>query len=331
MGKPRAYLALKPQPQSSLRIAMASALQRYFFAPRVPNLGAGFIDDNFAVVDLRRKRGSFAIAASAATKLPATLMQPSFDDLNLRLPGELVAAIRQTIEAAGLANKKRWSVALPDGVARTLVVHLESKPANRKELEAVLAWKIERVIGHPASHLRLSRQRLSPVAGQERYLISAAREEVIGEYESLFENLGWQVGLFLPRHLGEMQWLMWDAAAGDKLLVSGNRSGFSAVITRNREPILARSYVCEPEARLDELHRLAVYYRDKLAGANAQLEALLALGGIPPGEAQAVISDAIEMRPRLLHPSQFGFELAGEAISFDQLAGAAGLATLGWQ
>lgn len=313
---------------------MSSTLQKYLLSPPAPNTAAGFIDENFAVVDLRRSRHGFSLASSAVTQLPAGLVTPSFDSENIADPQELAEIVLQTAEAAGLSNKKRWAVALPEGAARTMVVALESKPGNRRELNEVISWKIERLITVPTSELRISRQRMSRVAGQERYLVTVAREDVISQYESVFYALGWNTGLLLPRHLGEAQWLVWDNEPGDKMLVSANRSGFTSVIVRNGEPMLVRPYACEPESRTDELHRFALYYRDRLAeqtGESVNLAGMLVLGGINPIEAQQAVSDAIDSQPRLLDPAEFGIDLTGEAIVFDHLAGAAGLATLTWQ
>ena len=312
---------------------MSSTVQKYLLSPPAPNTAAGFIDDSFAVVDLRRSRHGFSLASSAVTQLPGGLVTPSFDSDNIEDPQELAEIILQTAEAAGLSNKKRWAVALPEGVARTLVVVLESKPDSRRELDEVISWKIERIITTPPTDLRISRQRMSRIAGQERYLVTVARDDVISQYESVFYALGWNTGLLLPRHLGEAQWLLWDDTPGDKLLVSANRSGFTSVITRNGEPVLVRPYTCEPESRTDELHRFALYYRDRLAGTgeHVHLEGMLVIGSINPIEAQQAVSDALDSQPRLLDPTQFGIDLAGEAIDFDQLAGAAGLATLTWQ
>jgi hypothetical protein len=312
---------------------MASALQKYFFAPRVPNLAGGFIDDNFALVDLRRKRNGFAIASSAATKLPTGIVVPAFDQANIGQPEELIRIIRQTAEASGLSNRKRWSIALPEGAARTFVIPLESKPAGKRELDEILSWKIERVIAYPATELRASRQRLTPVEGKERYLVTVARENVIAEYEAIFEAIGWQVGLIVPRHLGEAQWLLWDQMPGDKMLVSGNRSGFTVVVMRNGDPVMIRVYECEADTQMDELHRSAVYYRDKVENAAGKFEltGLLVIGGVDPFEAQKVLADALDHTPAVINPTQFGFDLTGEAIPFDQIAGAAGLATLAWQ
>lgn len=311
-----------------------SGLRRYFVAPPAPSTSAGFAEDNFAVVDLRRGRRGFSIASSAVTQLPPGVLEPSFDTLNIHEPEELAQIIAQTVQAAGLLNKKRWSVALPDTSARTLVVSLESKPSSRRELNEVIAWKIERLIAAPAGQLRISRQRLNPAAGHERYLVTVAHNEVLAQYESVFAGLGWKAGLILPRHLGEAQWLIWDQEPGDKILVSANRGGFTSVIVQNGEPVLVRTFACDPDATADELHRFALYYREKLAdgGSNTLgLARMLVLGSIDAGEARRAVADATDIEPRTLDPAEFGMDLKDELIRFDHLAGAAGLATLAWR
>lgn len=311
-----------------------SSLGRYFLAPRTPNTAAGFVDDNFAVVDLRRGRHGFSLASSAVTQLPTGLITPSFESLNIHDPAELAGVITQTAEAAGLANKRRWSVALPDVAARTLLVALESKPANARELSEVIEWKLERLVSVPPRELRTSRHKLRSAGGEERYLITVARDEVLSQYESVFASLGWTAGLILPRHMGEAQWLMWDSSPGDKLLVTANNSGFTSLIVRNSEPALVRTFVCEPETIPDELHRFALYYRDRLVddgGTANTLTRMLVLGGIDQNEARRAVADALESEPHSLDPAEFGIDLKGEPIKFDHLAGAAGLATIAWQ
>jgi hypothetical protein len=313
---------------------MASAIQKYLFAPRVQNIAAGFADDNFAVVDLRNTRRGFSIASSALTQLPAQLLTPHFDSQNIQDPQELAGIIADTLEAAGMVNKKHWSIALPEGAGRSFVLTLESKPANRKELNEVLAWKIERVIATPSSELLISRQRVKPDGTQERYVVTIARQAVLDEYEAVFHSLGWHTGLMLPRHMGEAQWLMRDLTPGDKMLVSANREGFTAVLVSGGEPVLIRNYACDPDSKADDLHRFALYYREKMAtpsGAPPQLSGLLVLGNIDAGEAQNAVADALDETPHLYHPQEFGLSLEDEQAWFSCLAGAAGLASLAWQ
>src|SRR5258708_14440917 len=96
-----------------------TALGRYFLAPPAPNVAAGFVDDNFAVVDVRRGRRGFSLASSAVTQLPEGLIKPSFESLNIQDAVELAGVITQTAQAAGLSHKRGWSGELPDAPAPT--------------------------------------------------------------------------------------------------------------------------------------------------------------------------------------------------------------------
>src|SRR5262249_59041977 len=114
-----------------------SSLNRSLLSPPAPSNAAGFVDDNFAVVDLRRSRRGFSLASSAVTQLPIELVTPAFDALNIQDTGEMAQIVAQTAEAAGLLNKKRWSVALPETTSRTLGVKPQSKTSNPPQPNAV--------------------------------------------------------------------------------------------------------------------------------------------------------------------------------------------------
>ena len=165
-------------------------------------------------------------------------------------------------------------------------------------------------------------------------MLTVAMDEILLEYEAFFARLGWKAGLVLPRHLGEAQWLGWDDSPGDKMLISANQTGFSSIILSDGEPLLVRSHDCDPDAVADELYRVALYYRDRIAGrelGNTDLNRLLIIGEIDRAQACRSISDAIGSEPFLIDPAEFGMEMRGEPIAFDHLAAAAGLATLAWQ
>ncbi|MEJ7712357.1 MAG: hypothetical protein WKF84_21490 [Pyrinomonadaceae bacterium] len=178
--------------------------------------------------------------------LPFGMVTPDFDGQNIVDAAgfaDLLAAL--TVEA-GLARRHRWSAALPTLSARTAVLVLESGPTSRAELSEMLSWKIERGFGAPAAELRVSRERLAnDERGRTRFLATAIRLSVLSEYEAIFENLGWNVGLILPRPLGEVRWLMNGTRSdGDGLMVSSHAQGFTAMIVRGDQPILIRSAVC---------------------------------------------------------------------------------------
>ena len=118
------------------------------------------------------------------------------------------------------------------------------------------------------------------------------------------------------------------------MLVSSNREGFTAVVVSEGEPVLVRNYVCEEDSKIDDLHRFALYYQERLSatsGTAPRLAGLLVLGDIDLHEAQTAVGDALDEKPHLYHPHEFGLYLDDEQAWFTHLAGAAGLASLAYQ
>ncbi|HKV40984.1 MAG TPA: hypothetical protein VJX67_17385 [Blastocatellia bacterium] len=310
---------------------MNSSLKKILLDPIVPNTAASFSPNGFVVVDLRRSHSGLVLASSAMTEFAEGLINPGFEPANITDQQQVIDVIRQTAEAAGLGNRTKWSVALPEGVARTLVVTLEGKPSSRRELEEVISWKIERSIGSSINGVKVSRQRLHPASGMERYVVTAVRESVLLEYETLFNRLGWHVGLLLPKHLAEAQWLIPDPSQAGRMLVSAGEAGFTSIVVQNGEPALVRTHECDAGAVADELYRVALFYRDRLAAKaidKSIIESVLVVGGIDRELARSAIADATGNGLRLIDPADFGLDLKGEPISFDQIAAAAGLSNL---
>lgn len=308
--------------------------------PRLPTAAIGLEAGEAAAVLLERRRSLFTIKRAATISLPGELLKPSFEETNISDMTELAEALAQLITSAGLQRQKRWSVALPGAATRSSIVTLESAPGSRAEMDEVLRWKMERVFGHPIEELRIAHERLaSDAQGRARYMAVAARVSVLAEYETVFAALGWRTGLILPRHVAEMQWLERKGSAwrGDSLLVSSHTEGFTAVIIRGTEPLAVRAIICDPEDRDDELYRLLLFYRDRLAAPpeSAQahsIERLLAIGdGIKSNQIGDVINDTLGVRLASMEAAEVGLALPSADLDFDAIAAPAGLAAMSWR
>jgi hypothetical protein len=224
------------------------------------------------------------------------------------------------------------SASLPATSAALRVVALDAAPASRAELAQMIEWKVERGTGQKFSDLRISYSRLSDAAGRPQYLVSVASEQVIAQYERVFKQLGWQVGMIAPQSLGEAQWLMRQNLGEDQVMISLNERGFDAVVVRGEEPILAREVECAPEERENEFYRLMIFYRDRLSGegAEATLGRVLAIGGLAEQRRfRDVLSSALTQRVVALVPQQLGLRIDPSA-PFNYFAAAGGLATMNW-
>ena len=303
--------------------------------PWYPATAIGLEKGVASVVHLEKGRGNVCTVRRAATfDLSESIIQPSFDGRNIQNPTQLANILSELVSSAGLMKQKRWSLSLPEATSRTLVFTMESQPQSGSELQDILRWKMERGFGAPLEELSISREKIEKdSSGRDRYLAVAIRREVLAEYESLISSLGWRAGLILPRHFGESQWLVRNGSTGDSLLMSGYESGFTAVILRDRHPLIVRTVNCGKDECEDEFYRLLLFYRDRRsADGDSGRSALTRLMVI--GEAmthQRVEEIVTETTGETLHPvapQDLGLVLPGPNLSFDAIAAPAGLATL---
>jgi hypothetical protein len=287
------------------------------------------------VVEVDRGRGKgYSLRRAATISLGESLIQPDFDQPNVPNRSELAAALSELATSAGLIRQKKWSVTLPGATTRSLILTLETRPGSQRELEEVLAWKMDRGFGVPLNELSVSREALPKDSqGRDRYLVVATRIAVLAEYENVFSTLGWRAGLILPRHLGEAQWLKGNGFKGDTLLLSSSEEGFTAMVFRDKQPIVLRSIVCEEGEREDEFFRLLLFYRDRRATDAAEggrmLSGLLVIGnGFSKGRASEIANETLGGDLRALRAEDLGLHLPRRDLNFDSIAAPAGLASL---
>ena len=285
----------------------------------------------------RDRRGMCSLRRAATVALPDSLIRPSFDEQNISDPREMVTALHELATSAGLLQQKRWSVALPDAASRSVILTLETRPASNSELEEVLRWKVERSFGYSFDELSVSRDRLPPDAqGRDRYIAVVTRAATLHEFESVLQGLGWRAGLILPRHIGEGQWLTRNGAVDDALLLSSAETGFTAVVFRNKQPLLVRTVNCDSSECEDELYRLLLYYRDRSGGdseaTGRTLGRMLVVGEtLSKDRVCEIVNETLGANLQSLEAADLGLQLTARNLSFDSIAAPAGLATLSWQ
>lgn len=311
---------------------MLSALTK----PNYPKAALGIEAESITALSLQKEnRGQYGIRQAATIELPEHLLTPDFLEQNIHSSKEMLTLLEDAVVTAGLQKQKRWSVSLPGNTARTAILTLENEPASKEELTQILDWKTENTFGAPAGELRISRRKISPdKEGKARYFATAIKLSVIDEYETLFERLGWQAGLILPRAVSEAKWLINRKDAKDSLLISSQSDGFTALLLRGDEPAVVRNVTCAEYERDDEVFRLLMFYRDRLADEKGEnlLEKLLVVGkDLTPSRLREIASEALGRALDILRPEDIGLNIPASSLKFDELAAPAGLATLGWK
>lgn len=314
------------------QIPILSGVWNYLTAPDLPRTALAINESHLSIVSLRRSKGEFEPRNLGVLRLPADLVRASFTEPNISNEATLIEHLTRTAAQAGISRPRGLSVALPSGSARSQVIGLDTQPNSRAELAELIEWKIERTFGQKFGDLRASYTRLSDFNGHPHWLVTAAHKRVLEQYERIFKELRWQVGMMVPQNLGEAQWLMRQKMDEDQVVISLNDRGFDTVIVRGEEPVLVREVECTPEECEDEFFRIVVFYRDRLLPENAPvtLSRVLTLGTIADQRRfLEVVSSALENHPVSLDPQQIGLRVEPNA-PFNHFAAAGGLATMAW-
>lgn len=304
--------------------------------PNYPRAALGLEKESVTALALQKEgRGKFGIKQAATSELPEHLLTPSFTERNISNSDELLVILEEVTATAGLRKQKRWSVSLPSNTARTAILTLDNETTSKEELSEILDWKSENTFGVPSGEMRISRRKIAPdAAGKSRYFATAVKLGVIDEYETIFEMLGWQAGLILPRAVCEANWLINKKNKTDSLLISSQNDGFVALLMRGYEPAVVRSVTCTDSERDDEIYRLLMFYRDRFGSETNEnfLEKLLAIGkDFSSSRLKEIADDALGRTLKVLRPEDVGLGLPSQNLSFNDLAAPAGLASLGWK
>ncbi|CAN5672789.1 hypothetical protein BH20ACI4_BH20ACI4_21110 [soil metagenome] len=309
---------------------MLSALTQ----PNYPKSALGIEASSITAVALQKEgRGQFGIKQAATIELPNHLLEPSFLEKNIHGANEMIELIEEAVVTAGLQRQKRWSVGLPGNTARSVILTLDNEPASKQELAQILDWKAENSFGASAGEMRVTRRKIKADRdGKTRYFATAVKLSVIDEYETLFERLGWQAGLILPRAVGEANWLIGKNGSTDSLLISEQTDGFTALLMRGGEPTVVRSVTCTQNEIDDEIFRLLMFYRDRHGDDQNDLEKMLVVGkNFSFSKLKDIANEALGRTLNILRPEDIGLNIPVSNLNFDEIAAPAGLAALGWK
>jgi Tfp pilus assembly PilM family ATPase len=318
--------------QKMQKIPFVSHVWNYLAAPNLPGASVAISETHLSLIALRFRKGEFELQNLGVLRMPPGLINASFTEPNVADEKAVIELLKRTSTQAGMDRVKSLSASLPAGSARSVVISLDSVPDNRSELTQMVEWKTERNLGQKIDDLRVSYRRLRDLNGRSQWMVSAAHQAVIGQYERIFAGLGWQVGLIVPQHLGEAQWLLRSGIEEDQVLLSLNARGFEAVIVRGDEPLLVREVVCSMQEREDEFYRLMAFYRDRLLPDQSAvpLSRMLTIGEqTEQTKFGELLSSALEKDTVSLAPQHIGLKLDPRA-PFNHFAAAGGLATMCW-
>ncbi len=170
----------------------ASGLAARFVLPRVVyEIEPGF------VMAARLDGRSRQLRRLAVRQLEPHSVEPFAHRSNLSNTEDLRAALESLSQTVGNGGGST-GLLVPDGSARVVILDFETLPANRKESEALVLWKMRENLPAPPEEVRLSCQVLESGPKGVLVLAVAMKAAVLAEYEQVLEPVNGGMALILP-------------------------------------------------------------------------------------------------------------------------------------
>lgn len=203
------------------------------------------------VLGARILRTPRKVARMALATIEAGVISPLLGRPNILKPEELGRTIAAVVKVLG-SDKGPFGLLLPDAAVRVSILDFKTLPADRKEQESLIRWKMKSLLPYPAEEARLSFEAAPQGPDGVKAVILAVRKSVVAEYESLLDSLNGDVALVLPTTAALLPLLSNDAAEGE-LLLHVSPSQMTAVVVGDRRIRLWRNQGMNaesPEQRL---------------------------------------------------------------------------------
>lgn len=169
------------------------------------------------VLAARLDLGAGRVRRLGFAPLEAQALSPNPMRPNIAKEEPFMQAIRRVLEVAG-DGAGRWGLLISDGAVRAGVVPFETLPEGRRDLEALIRWRLKGILPFPPEEARLSFQVSQVAPAGFEVLAIALRQMVAGQYEALMEQATGRVELVLPAAAALLPLLPEDPATPQLLL-----------------------------------------------------------------------------------------------------------------
>jgi hypothetical protein len=153
----------------------------------------------------------------AVRELEPHTVEPFAHRSNLTNAEDLRKALQSLSGTVGNGNGAT-GLLVPDGATRVAILDFETLPANRKEAEALVLWKMRENLPAAPEEVRLSCQVLRNEPRSVRVLAVAMKSAVLAEYEGALEPMNGGTALILPATLSLLPLIPEGDGAGELLL-----------------------------------------------------------------------------------------------------------------
>ena len=188
------------------------------------------------------------LSAVAKADLPIDAVEPGLRAGNFRVPSDVVAAVRKTLEAVtekGIGREV--TLVVPDSSVRVLLLDFDSLPGKPAEALPVVRFRLKKLLPFDSDDAAVSYQIMGGKSGTAkgglRVVAVAIPREVLAEYESVVREAGFEPGAVLPSTMAALSGLGEDAAGGSEpaLVINAGPQAVTTAIVSGGVLLLHRS------------------------------------------------------------------------------------------
>ena len=240
---------------------------------------------------------AFRIQATPDAAAGVTVFKP-----NLGTPEDMARQTRELFELSGTKPGK-LSLILPDNLAKVSIVSLPERPANRKQLDEMLRFKLRRSVPFKLEEAAISAWALPGAGPEHHFMVAVMMRAVVEQYEAAFTAAGARPGLVdlcTPSLFNLVRADVAQAVRGgsDAALLNCTRNYFTLLIARADRVVFYRCKTYAGGEGEDPAGRLAVMARE-LASSFSYYAEKLAGGGVGTVFVRAVAPGLDEVVPLL--------------------------------
>jgi len=239
-----------------------------FLTSPPPSVGVEIASDRVTAVSLARQAGGWIVGSYGTERLPAGLVTPALNAINVHDARALSAALRSAFDKLG-SRPRRVALVIPDTAAKVSLLRFEKVPAL-SDLDQLIRWQMRKAAPFKPEEAQLSWVPAAAVPGGGReYLVTLARRDIVESYMDACAAAGADAGVvdLASLNLVNAAIAAGGDAAGDALIVHVAADYGTLAIVRNKELIFFRTRQLEREGDLaDTVHQTAMYYEDRLGG-----------------------------------------------------------------
>ena len=192
------------------------------------------------VVAARTEDATAMLSAVSQGAWAAGTVVPGLKAGNVPARAAAVAAVKKALEAVAL-KERQATLVLPDAAVRVLLLDFDTLPAKAVEALPVVRFRLKKLLPFDADDAVVSYQIMSTSRNLVRVLAVAVPKDVLGEYESVVRDAGFEPGAVLPSTLAVCAGLDEDENEAATLLVNAGENGVTTAIVREGVLLLHRT------------------------------------------------------------------------------------------